>query len=48
MPKKAKELTVLAVKKLAKPGLHAVGGVAGLLLQVTTPHAFLNRRTQMY
>ena len=36
MPKKAKELTALAVKKLTKPGLHAVGGVAGLLLQVTT------------
>ena len=39
MPKKAKELTALAVKKLTKPGLHAVGGVAGLLLQVTTTGA---------
>lgn len=35
MPKKAKELTALVVKKIKKPGLHAVGGVAGLLLQVT-------------
>lgn len=34
-PKKAKELTALEVKRLAKPGLHAVGGVAGLYLQVT-------------
>lgn len=39
MPKKAKELTALAVKKLTKPGLHAIGGVAGLLLQVTTTGA---------
>ncbi|MFO7593449.1 MAG: integrase arm-type DNA-binding domain-containing protein [Pseudomonadota bacterium] len=35
MPKKAKELSPLEVKRLASPGLHAVGGVAGLLLQVT-------------
>lgn len=35
MPKKAKELTAVEVKRLTKPGLHAVGGVAGLLLQVT-------------
>lgn len=35
MPKKAKELTSIEVKRLIKPGLHAVGGVAGLLLQVT-------------
>lgn len=35
MPKKAKELTAIEVKRLTKPGLHAVGGVAGLLLQVT-------------
>lgn len=34
-PKKAKELTALEVKRLTKPGLHAVGGVAGLYLQVT-------------
>lgn len=34
MPKKAKELTALEVSRLAAPGLHAVGGVAGLALQV--------------
>jgi integrase len=35
MPKKAAELGALEVKRLTKPGLHAVGGVAGLLMQVT-------------
>jgi integrase len=36
MPKKAKELGPLAIKRLAKkPGFHAVGGVAGLHLNVT-------------
>lgn len=35
MPKKAPELSPLQVKRLTKPGVHAVGGVAGLLLQVT-------------
>ena len=39
MPKKAKELTAVAVKKLTKPGLHTTGGVAGLSLQVTTTGA---------
>lgn len=34
MPKKAKELTALEVKNLNEPGLHFVGGVAGLALQV--------------
>ncbi|MCK2096874.1 tyrosine-type recombinase/integrase [Thauera aromatica] len=34
MPKKAKELGPLDVKRLVEPGLHAVGGVAGLHLQV--------------
>jgi integrase len=34
MPKKAKELTALEVKNLVEPGLHFVGGVAGLALQV--------------
>lgn len=34
MPKKAKELKALEVQRIAKPGLHAVGGVAGLHLQV--------------
>lgn len=34
MPKQAKELSALEVKRIAKPGLHAVGGVAGLHLRV--------------
>jgi integrase len=34
MPLKAKELGPLAVSKLTAPGLHFVGGVAGLALQV--------------
>jgi integrase len=37
MPKKAKELSALEVKRLINPGWHAVGGVAGLLLQVREP-----------
>jgi len=37
MPKIAKELTALEVKRLTRRGWHAVGGVAGLLLQVTEP-----------
>jgi len=35
MPKKAAELSAIEIKRITKPGLHAVGGVAGLLLQVT-------------
>lgn len=35
MPKKARELSATEVRRLTKPGLHAVGGVSGLLLQVT-------------
>jgi integrase len=35
MPKLAKELGALAVSKLTEPGLHFVGGVPGLALQVT-------------
>jgi integrase len=35
MPKRAKELSALEVKRLTRPGLHAVGGIAGLALQVT-------------
>ncbi|HKJ94071.1 MAG TPA: integrase arm-type DNA-binding domain-containing protein, partial [Gammaproteobacteria bacterium] len=37
MPKRARELTAIEVKRLARPGFHAVGGVAGLLLQVKPP-----------
>jgi integrase len=35
MPKIARELTALDVKRLKEPGLHFVGGVPGLALQVT-------------
>ena len=34
MPKKASELNALAVQRLTAPGLHFVGGVPGLALQV--------------
>lgn len=34
MPKKAQELGALAVQRLSAPGLHFVGGVAGLALQI--------------
>ena len=34
MPKKAKELTSLEVMKITNDGLHAVGGVSGLCLQI--------------
>ncbi len=37
MPKIAKELSALEVKRLSRPGWHAVGGVAGLLLQIREP-----------
>ncbi|NVZ09791.1 integrase arm-type DNA-binding domain-containing protein [Allochromatium humboldtianum] len=39
MPKLAKELSALEVGRLKKPGMHAVGGVAGLYLQVTNAGA---------
>ncbi|WP_082061811.1 integrase arm-type DNA-binding domain-containing protein [Xanthomonas sp. GPE 39] len=40
MPRKAKELTDIAVRNLRKPGYYAVGGaVSGLLLQVTATGA---------
>lgn len=35
MPKKAKELSAVEVRRLTAPGFYAVGGVAGLHLQVT-------------
>lgn len=34
MARKAKELGPLAVQRLSEPGMHAVGGVAGLYLQI--------------
>lgn len=34
MPKRAKELSAVEVRRLSKPGTHAVGGVSGLLLQI--------------
>jgi integrase len=37
MARKAKELSALEVNRLTKPGLHFVGGVAGLALQVFDP-----------
>jgi integrase len=37
MPKIAKPLSAVEVKRLLDPGWHAVGGVAGLLLQVRPP-----------
>jgi integrase len=35
MPRKARELAPVEIKRLTDPGLYAVGGVAGLHLQVT-------------
>ncbi len=35
MPKKASELSAVDIRRLTEPGFHAVGGVAGLLMQVT-------------
>ena len=35
MPKTAKELSAVEVKRLASPGMHAVGGVTGLLHRIT-------------
>jgi hypothetical protein len=34
MPKRAKELSPVEVRRLTTPGVYPVGGVAGLLLQV--------------
>lgn len=38
MPRRARELSAIELKRLA-PGVHAVGGVAGLYLQVGSPSA---------
>ncbi|WP_372613274.1 Arm DNA-binding domain-containing protein, partial [Halomonas sp.] len=35
MPRKARELSALEVRRLTSPGRHAVGGVDGLFLRVT-------------
>lgn len=35
MPKLAKELSALETKRLSDPGMHFVGGVPGLILQIT-------------
>lgn len=35
MPKIVKELSAIEVNRISKPGLHAVGGVPGLMLQVS-------------
>ncbi|MCL7744251.1 integrase arm-type DNA-binding domain-containing protein [Guyparkeria hydrothermalis] len=35
MPKKVAEKSAVEIRQIQKPGLHAVGGVPGLLLQVT-------------
>src|SRR5512141_879948 len=39
MPKRAKELTSIQVRRLLQPGLYAVGGVVGLYLQVRSASA---------
>jgi integrase len=39
LPRKAKELGPLDVKRLSRQGLHAIGGVAGLALQVKSTGA---------
>jgi len=35
MPKTVKELSAVEVKRLSRPGMHAVGGVTGLLHRIT-------------
>lgn len=35
MPRVARELSPIEVKRLTKPGMHAVGGVVGLVLQIS-------------
>lgn len=34
MPKRARELSALEVRRITRPGMHTVGGVAGLMVQV--------------
>jgi integrase len=43
MPRIAKELGPLDVKRLSAPGYHAVGGVAGLMLQISATKSWLLR-----
>ncbi|HET8701444.1 MAG TPA: integrase arm-type DNA-binding domain-containing protein [Nitrococcus sp.] len=39
MPKRARELSALEVRRLTTPGLHAVGGVVGLQLRISDTNA---------
>ena len=39
MPKKARELSATEIRRLTKPGAYPVGGVDGLLMQVTNTGA---------
>lgn len=39
MPKRARELSAVQVRRLVRPGLHSAGGVVGLYLQVRSPDA---------
>jgi len=48
LPKIARELTALQVKKLIKDGMHAVGGVPGLLLQVRNGNGSIDRPTRSW
>jgi integrase len=48
MPRIAKELGALEVKRLTKPGSHAVGHVAGLMLQVSASSTSPNSLTRSW
>lgn len=39
MPRKSRELTAIEVSRLKQPGLHSIGGVAGLQMQITAAGA---------